>query len=149
MHAVPAAAQGLTAGEYKVGFITENTGAIASAGQSFWNGAQLAAEEVKAKKYLGGASIALEPKESGSDAARAIQAMQPVHRRPLRHRDELLHPLAGRRFAEADRGRGAKMPLVIFGATAAGSAAAAVDLQHDDPARARRTRPPRSRSSTR
>src|SRR3978361_1249549 len=74
VQAVPASAQGLTSGEYKVGFITENTGAIASAGQSYWNGAQLAAEEVKAQKFLGAASIVLDPKESGSDAARAIQA---------------------------------------------------------------------------
>src|SRR4051812_346690 len=69
-----AGAQGLAPGEYKVGFITETTGAIASAGQSYWNGAQLAAEEVKAQKFLGGASIVLDSKESGSDAARAIQA---------------------------------------------------------------------------
>jgi branched-chain amino acid transport system substrate-binding protein len=58
----PATAQGLAPGEYKVGFITENTGAIASAGKSFWNGAQLAVEEVKAKKYLGEASIVLDAK---------------------------------------------------------------------------------------
>src|SRR6185437_13306681 len=64
LQVAPAAAQGLAPGEYKVGFITENTGAIASAGQSYWNGAQLAAEEVKAGKFLGGASIVLDPKES-------------------------------------------------------------------------------------
>ena len=42
MPATQAVAQGLTPGEYKVGFITENTGPIAQAGQSFWAGAQLA-----------------------------------------------------------------------------------------------------------
>src|SRR3954452_18782029 len=73
VQAMPAAAQGLAPGEYKIGFITENTGAIASAGQSYWNGAQLAAADVEAGKYLGGASIVLDSKESGSDAARAIQ----------------------------------------------------------------------------
>jgi len=60
LQAGPAGAQGLAPGEYKVGFITENTGAIASAGQSYWNGAQLAADEVKAQKFLGGASIVLD-----------------------------------------------------------------------------------------
>src|SRR5512140_1359628 len=75
VQAAPAAAQGLAPGEYKVGFITENTGAIAQAGQSYWAGAQLAVEEVKSSKYLGASSIVLDPKESGSDAARAIQAV--------------------------------------------------------------------------
>lgn len=119
VHAAPAAAQGLAAGEYKVGFITENTGAIASAGKSFWNGAQLAAEEVKAKKYLGDASIALEPKESGSDAARSIQAMNQfiADRSIIATSCCILSPVAGslKHIVES-----AKIPMVIYGATAAG-----------------------------
>ncbi len=119
MHCAPAAAQGLAPGEYKVGFITENTGAIASAGKSFWNGAQLAAEEVKASKYLGGASIALDPKESGSDAARAIQAMNQfiADNSIIATSCCILSGVAGSLKPIVT---GAKIPLVIYGATAAG-----------------------------
>jgi ABC-type branched-subunit amino acid transport system substrate-binding protein len=115
----PAAAQGLAAGDYKVGFITENTGAIASAGQSYWNGAQLAAEEVKATKYLGGASIVLDPKESGSDAARAIQNTNQfiADRSVLAITCCILSPVAGSLKPIVTE---AKTPLVIYGATAAG-----------------------------
>ena len=119
MQAGPAAAQGLAPGEYKVGFITENTGAIASAGQSYWNGAQLAAEEVKAQKFLGGASIALDSKESGSDAARAIQAANQfvADRSVLAISCCILSPVAGSLKPIVIE---AKTPLVIFGATAPG-----------------------------
>ena len=119
MQAVPVAAQGLAPGEYKIGFITENTGAIASAGKSFWNGAQLAAEEIKANKYLGGASIVLEPKESGSDAARSIQAMNQfvADRSIIATTCCILSPVAGSLKPLVER---TKIPLVIYGATAAG-----------------------------
>ncbi len=119
MQVAPVAAQGLAAGEYKVGFITENTGAIASAGQSYWNGAQLAAEEVKASKYLGGASIVLDPKESGSDAARAIQNTNQfiADRSVLAISCCILSGVAGSLKPIVVE---AKTPLVIFGATAAG-----------------------------
>ena len=119
MQVGPASAQGLAPGEYKVGFITENTGAIASAGQSFWNGAQLAAEDVKAKKYLGDASIVLDPKESASDAARSIQAMNQfiADRSIIATTCCVLSPVAG---ALKPIVVGAKIPLVIFGATASG-----------------------------
>jgi branched-chain amino acid transport system substrate-binding protein len=117
--ATPAAAQGLAPGEYKVGFITENTGAIASAGQSYWNGAQLAAEEVKNSKFLGGASIVLDPKESGSDAARAIQNTNQfiADRSVLAITCCILSPVAGSLKPIVTE---AKTPLVIYGATAAG-----------------------------
>ncbi len=119
LQGAPAAAQGLAPGEYKVGFITENTGAIASAGQSYWNGAQLAAEEVKASKYLGGASIVLDPKESGSDAARAIQNTHQfiADRSVLAISCCILSPVAGSLKPIVTE---AKTPLVIYGATAAG-----------------------------
>jgi branched-chain amino acid transport system substrate-binding protein len=118
-HGTAAMAQGLAAGDYKVGFVTENTGAIASAGQSYWNGAQLAAEEIKATKYLGGASIVLDPKESGSDAARAIQATNQFIADPslLAVSCCILSPVAGSLKPIVTE---AKTPLVIFGATAAG-----------------------------
>jgi len=119
LQGAPAAAQGLAPGDYKVGFITENTGALASAGQSYWNGAQLAAEEVKATKYLGGASIVLEAKESGSDAARAIQNTNQFVADPsvLAVSCCILSPVAGSVKPIVNE---AKTPLVIFGATAAG-----------------------------
>ena len=119
VHAAPSAAQGLAPGEYKVGFITENTGAIASAGQSYWNGAQLAADEVKASKYLGSASIVLDPKESGSDAARAIQNTNQfiADRSVLAITCCILSPVAGSLKPIVVE---AKTPLVIYGATAAG-----------------------------
>ncbi len=119
VHVGQASAQGLAPGDYKVGFVTENTGAIASAGQSYWNGAQLAAEEVKAGKYLGAASIVLDPKESGSDAARAIQATNQFVADPslLAISCCILSPVAGSLKPIVTE---AKTPLVIFGATAAG-----------------------------
>ncbi len=115
-----AAAQGLAPGEYKVGFITENTGPLAAAGLSYWNGAQLAAEEVKSSKYMGeGTSIVLEPKESGSDAARAIQNMNQfiADRSVIATSCCILSPVAGSLKPIVAQG---KMPLVIYGATAAG-----------------------------
>lgn len=114
-----AIAQGLATGEYKIGFITENTGPIAQAGQSFWAGAQLAAEEVKSTKYLGGSSILLEPKEAGSDAARSIQAMSQfiADRSIIATTCCILSPVAG---ALKPAVLSAKIPLVIYGATAAG-----------------------------
>ena len=118
LQAGPAFAQ-LAPGEYKVGFVTENTGAIASAGQSYWQGAQLAAEEIKNTRYLGGSFIVLDPKESGSDAARAIQAMHQfvADRNVIATTCCILSAVAGSLkpiVAEA------KLPLVIFGATASG-----------------------------
>ena len=117
---LPALAQGLAPGEYKIGFITENTGPIASAGVSFWNGAQLAADEVKARAYMGaGTSISLQPKESGSDAARSIQNMNQfvADRSILAVSCCILSPVVGSvKPVVLD----AKIPLVIYGATAVG-----------------------------
>jgi len=113
-------AQGLPPGEYKIGFMTENTGPIASAGVSFWNGAQLAVDEVKARAYMGkGTSIALQTKESGSDAARSIQNMNQfiADRSILAVTCCILSPVVGSvKPVVLD----AKMPLVIYGATAVG-----------------------------
>ena len=119
MPATQAVAQGLTPGEYKVGFITEHTGPIAQAGQSFWAGAQLAVQDVKAAKYIGASSIVLEPKESGSDAARSIQAMNQfiADRSIIATTCCILSPVAGSLKPVV---LAAKIPLVIYGATAAG-----------------------------
>ncbi|MEO7939925.1 MAG: ABC transporter substrate-binding protein, partial [Burkholderiaceae bacterium] len=119
MHVAPAAAQGLAPGEYKIGFITANTGPIAQAGQSFWAGAQLASEEVKSSKYLGAASIVLEPKEAASDAARAIQAVNQfiADRSILATTCCILSGVAGSLKPVVVA---AKIPLVIYGATASG-----------------------------
>lgn len=119
LQALPAAAQGLEPGEYKVGFITENTGPLASAGVSYWNGAQLAAETIKAARYLGGASIVLDAKESGSDAARAIQNMNQfiADRSVIAVSCCILSPVVG---SVKPIVLEAKIPFVIFGATAVG-----------------------------
>jgi len=117
---LPAHAQGLAPGEYKIGFITENTGPIASAGVSFWNGAQLAADEVKARAYMGqGTSISLQPKESGSDAARSIQNMNQfiADRSILAVSCCILSPVVGSVKPVVLE---SKIPLVIYGATAVG-----------------------------
>jgi ABC-type branched-subunit amino acid transport system substrate-binding protein len=113
-------AQGLSPGEYKIGFITENTGPIASAGVSFWNGAQLAADEVKTRAYMGpGTSISLQPKESGSDAARSIQNMNQfiADRSILAVSCCILSPVVGSVKPVVLE---SKIPLVIYGATAVG-----------------------------
>src|SRR5258708_21770364 len=63
-------------GEYAVGCITEATGPIAGAGVSYYRGAQLAVEEINASGWIGqGVKLKLKEKESGSDAARAVQAL--------------------------------------------------------------------------
>ena len=108
------------AGDYKVGFITENTGALAFAGQSYWHGAELATEEVNAADYVGkGAKIVLSDKESGSDPARAIQAMHQfiADRTVLATSCCILSPVVG---SVKPVVLNAKLPLVIFGATAPG-----------------------------
>lgn len=65
----------LAPGSYAVGFVSEVTGPIAFAGFSYLHGAQLAAEEINATGYLGEAArIVIAEKNSGSDAARTIQA---------------------------------------------------------------------------
>lgn len=115
-----AAAQSLDAGTYEVGFITEKTGPIASAGISYWNGAVLAMEELNAAGTLGeGVELALVEKESGSDAARAVQAMTQFGA----DRDIkvvtccILSPVAG---ALKPVVQSIKIPLIIYGATRPG-----------------------------
>jgi ABC-type branched-subunit amino acid transport system substrate-binding protein len=116
----PALAAPLAAGDFKVGFISEVTGPIAFAGNSFLHGAQLAAEEIDAQAYLGaGAKIVLTDKDSGSDAARSIQNANQfiADRSVVALTCCILSPVAN---SVKPITINAKIPLVIHGATMAG-----------------------------
>ncbi len=116
----PVSAQKLPAGEYQVGFITETTGPLAAAGISFYRGAQLAAEQVSAEGWLGkGAHLSLVARESGSDAARSVQALNQLAAMQgvLASTCCILSPVVGAlRPVAANQ----KMPLVVHGATKPG-----------------------------
>ncbi len=116
----PANAQKLAPGEYSVGFITEITGPLAAAGISYWRGAQQAAEEINAGGWLGkGATLTLVAKESGSDAARAVQALTQfaADRNIVATTCCIISPVAGALRPVAVN---AKVPLVLYGATRPG-----------------------------
>jgi ABC-type branched-subunit amino acid transport system substrate-binding protein len=107
-------------GDYKIGFVTENTGPIAFAGLSYWRGAQLAASEISASGYMGqNTKLSLVDKESASDPARAIQDMRQfvADRTVIATTCCILSPVAGSLKPIAIS---STIPLVIFGATAAG-----------------------------
>ena len=115
-----AMAGGLAAGQYDVGFVTEKTGPIAAAGVSFWRGAELAAEEISKNEWMGkGTSIKLIDKESGSDAARSVQALSQfaADRDIIGVSCCILSPVAG---AMRPVATSAKIPLVLYGATKPG-----------------------------
>lgn len=64
------------AGEYQFGIISDDTGPIAAAGISFHHGVDLAVKEINAKGLAGnGVTLSMQVKDSGTDAARAVQAM--------------------------------------------------------------------------
>jgi len=110
----------LEPGEYKVGFISEVTGPIAFAGNSFLKGAQLAAEEINASAYMGaGAKIAVADKDAGSDAARSIQNANQfiADRSVVAITCCILSPVAN---SVKPITMNARIPLVIHGATLAG-----------------------------
>jgi branched-chain amino acid transport system substrate-binding protein len=116
----PASAQKLAAGEYSIGFITEITGPLAAAGVSYWRGAQLAAEEINAEGWMGkGATLTLVSKESGSDAARAVQALTQfaADRNIVATTCCIISPVAG---ALRPVAVSSKIPLVLYGATRPG-----------------------------
>lgn len=118
--AFPTVARAVEPGDYKIGFITDNTGPIAFAGLSYWHGAQLAVDEISASGYMGtGAKLSLVDRESGSDPARAIQGMHQLiaDRSIIATTCCILSPVAGSLKPIV---LGAKIPLVIFGATAPG-----------------------------
>jgi branched-chain amino acid transport system substrate-binding protein len=65
-----------TPGEYGIGIISDDTGPIASAGISYHRGADLAVAEINKDGLAGqGVTLKLGVKDSGSDAARAVQAI--------------------------------------------------------------------------
>ncbi len=118
--AAPGSARALEPGDYTIGFIADNTGPIAFAGLSYWHGAQLAVEEISNSGYMGnGTKLALIEKESASDPARAIQALHQfiADRSVIATACCILSPVAGSLKPIV---MSAKIPLVIFGATAPG-----------------------------
>lgn len=110
----------LAPGEYKVGFISEVTGPIAFAGNSYLHGAQLAAEEINAAASMGaGTRITILDKDSGSDAARSIQnANQFIADRGVVAVTCCV--LSGVANSVKPITTNASMPLIIYGATMAG-----------------------------
>ena len=109
--------RGLRPGDYAVGFVTENTGPVAAAGLSFHRGAQLAIAEINAKAMLGpGVTLKLSEKESGSDAARTVQAVNQMvaDRSVVALSCCILSAVAG---AVKPIVKAANTPLVIYGAT--------------------------------
>lgn len=115
-----ARAAGLTPGEYTIGFVTENTGPLAAAGLSYHHGAQLAIDEINERAWLGqGSRLKLSEKESGSDAARAVQALTQfvADRNVIAATCCILSPVAGAMRPVAVN---AKIPLVLYGATMPG-----------------------------
>ena len=113
-HAAPAA------GEYTIGFVTEMTGPLAAAGVSYNRGAQVAVEAINASKWIGaGVTVKLSEKESGSDAARSVQALTQfvADRNVLAVTCCILSPVAGAMRPVATN---AKIPLVLYGATLPG-----------------------------
>ncbi len=115
-----AAAAAPAAGEYTIGFVTENTGPLAAAGVSFHRGAVLAIEEINAGAHAGaGVKLKLSEKESGSDVARAVQAVNQfiADRSVLAISCCILSPVAG---AVKPVVSSNQTPLVIYGATLPG-----------------------------
>jgi branched-chain amino acid transport system substrate-binding protein len=108
------------AGDYGIGFITETTGPLAAAGVSYYRGAQLAIGEINESGYVGpGVTLKLSSKESGSDAARAVQALSQfaADRNVIAATCCILSPVAA---ALKPVTLSAKLPLVIYGATLPG-----------------------------
>lgn len=115
-----AAAEGPAPGNYEIGFVTEITGPIASAGVSYWRGAQLAAEEINDSGWIAeNVTISFDDKESGSDAARAVQALTQfaADRDIIATACCILSPVAG---AMRPVAQNAGIPLVFYGATKPG-----------------------------
>ncbi len=107
-------------GEYKIGFVAEETGPVASAGLSFLHGAELGIEHVNSKGLAGeGVTLTLDKKDSGSDAARSVQALTQfiADRNVIAVACCILSPVAGAMEPVATN---AKVPLVLYGATRPG-----------------------------
>lgn len=108
------------AGEYGIGFVTEMTGPVAAAGVSYHKGAQLAVDEINAQGFVGkDVRLKLIDKESGSDAARAVQAVSQfaADRTVIAATCCILSPVAA---TVKPVSTSAGLPLVIYGATLPG-----------------------------
>jgi len=106
-----------TPGQYNIGIISDDTGPVASAGISYHRGADLAIEEINAKGLAGeGVTLNMLVKDSGTDAARAVQAMTQfaADRTVLATTCCIITPIAGALVPIAMNN---KLPLVIYGAT--------------------------------
>lgn len=117
---VTGAIAGPAGGEYSIGFVTENTGPLAAAGLSYYRGANVALTEINDKGLAGpGVRLKLSEKESGSDAARAVQAVTQLaaDRAVVAVTCCILSPVAG---AVKPVVVNEKLPLVIYGATLPG-----------------------------
>lgn len=107
-------------GEYKIGFVAEETGPVASAGLSFLHGAELAIEHINSEGSAGqGVTLTMDKKDSGSDAARSVQALTQfiADRNVIAVSCCILSPVAGAMEPVATN---AKIPLVLYGATRPG-----------------------------
>lgn len=115
-----AAAAAPAPGEYTIGFVAESTGPLAAAGVSYERGAELAVEEINQRNWAGeGVKLRLSEKESGSDAARSVQALTQfvADRNVIAVTCCILSPVAGAMKPVATN---SKIPLVIYGATLPG-----------------------------
>lgn len=116
----PSEAAELAPGQHQIGFVTENTGPLAAAGLSYYHGAQLAIDEINQSAYMGkGNTLKLVERESGSDAARGVQALSQfiADRNIIATTCCILSPVAGAMRPVAVT---AKIPLVLYGATKPG-----------------------------
>ncbi|MDP3524266.1 MAG: ABC transporter substrate-binding protein, partial [Hoeflea sp.] len=107
------------AGEYRIGMVSDDSGPIASAGQSYHQGADIAIAEINSKGLAGeGVTLVLDVKDSGSDAARAVQAMTQFgsDRNILATTCCILSAIAA---AVSPIAMSNELPLVIYGATRA------------------------------
>ena len=105
------------AGEYHIGMVSDDSGPIASAGQSYHHGADIAIAEINSKGLAGeGVTLVLDVKDSGSDAARAVQAMSQFgsDRKILATTCCILSSIAA---AVSPIAMSNEVPLVIYGAT--------------------------------
>ncbi|MCY0150074.1 ABC transporter substrate-binding protein [Hoeflea sp. G2-23] len=105
------------AGEYRIGMVSDDSGPIASAGQSYHQGADIAIAEINSKGLAGeGVTLVLDVKDSGSDAARAVQAMTQFgsDRKILATTCCILSSIAA---AVSPIAASNEVPLVIYGAT--------------------------------
>lgn len=105
------------AGEYQIGIVSDDTGPIAAAGISYHHGADLAISQINAQGLAGkGVTLSMKVKDSGSQAARAVQGMTQfsADRHILATTCCILSSIAA---AVSPIAMTQHVPLVIYGAT--------------------------------